>query len=142
MLHCTFSNFWKNIDFAFIFSLGVFQTLNDQETTRTTGFWKKNFMTPVKHKNFASLQRVINDILSGIARACLFFLFFSSMLLSSYMLSISVVLPLLSGFFVQIWCFTSRIAKNASFEHRYWRLTKIHIGQKLKQIVLCGWKIC
>ena len=33
-----FPTFEKNIDFAFIFSLGVFQTLNDQETTRTTGF--------------------------------------------------------------------------------------------------------
>ena len=56
-----FPTFEKNIDFAFIFSLGVFQTLNDQETTRTTGFWKQNFMTPVKHKNFASLQRVVCD---------------------------------------------------------------------------------
>ena len=34
------------------------------------------------------------------------------------------------------------LMKNASFEHKYWRLTKIHIGQKLKQISLCGWEIC
>ena len=54
------------------------------------------------------------------------------------MLSIIVVLPLLSGFMYRFDVLCLELMKNASFEHKYRRLTKIHIGHKLEQIALCG----
>ena len=75
-------------------------------------------------------------------RVSFFFLFFSSMSLLSCMLIIVVVLTLLSGFMYRFDALCLELLENVSFEHRYWRLMKIQIGQKLKQIVLCGWEIC
>ena len=75
-------------------------------------------------------------------RVSFFFLFFSSMSLLSCMLIIVVVLTLLSGFMYRFDALCLELLENVSFEHRYWRLMKIQIGQKLKQINLCGWEIC
>ena len=51
--------FWKEIDFAFIFSfLGISDPIWPGKNIRHR-FWKKNFHDPVKHKNLASLQRVL-----------------------------------------------------------------------------------
>ena len=51
------------------------------------------------------------------------------------MLSIDVVLPLLRGFMYKIDDIRLELLKNATFDHRYSKLLKIHIGWKLKEIV-------